>query len=167
VQARVEVLRYSAKMNKDMLYYNITLKKDGDKPLFDVDLYMLRDMGVKVTVKVDILIAIDDKKRKMFTLPKVNYCDIRRGMFGALSIYKEFVESFYKYGNLSQPCPFKRGYYYFKDLYVDDSFLPTYLMSLAQGVYIVQAVVYDETVKGKTWISNNEFYVDFAGKFNF
>jgi Protein of unknown function (DUF1091) len=167
VQTRIEVLRYTAKMNPDVLYYNITLKKIDDKPMFDVDLYLVRDLGVKLTAKVDILMTFDEKKRRMLTLPKVNYCDIRRGMFGPLAIYKEFVESFYKYGNLSQPCPLKRGYYYFKDLYIDDSILPTFVMSLAQGVYVVQTVLYDEMSKSKTWVSNNEFYIDFAGKFNF
>jgi hypothetical protein len=85
-------------------------------------------------------------------------------MLGIFSVYKDFVESFYKFGNLSMMCPLKKGYYYFKDLFIDDSHYPAYLANLGSGTYITQAIVADESSKSKVWMSTNELFMIFTSK---
>jgi hypothetical protein len=115
---------------------------------------------------MNVFFLSENKKTKVIGLPKFNYCDLRRGMFGILSVYKEFLETYYKYGNLSAMCPFKKGYYYMQNVLLDDSQLPTFILTAGSGTYVVQSIVTDESVKPKIWLCTNEFFVVFAGRKN-
>jgi hypothetical protein len=111
-------------------------------------------------IKLKLFRVVGNTKRKIIPLPIFNYCDVRRGMFGVLSTYKDFVENFYKFGNLTMlQCPLKKGYYYMKNILIDDSLLPSYIMRLGIGSYMIQSIILDESSRTKFWVSTTEFYV--------
>jgi Protein of unknown function (DUF1091) len=92
-------------------------------------------------------------------LPKLNYCDFRRGTIHSFSFFETFLEGFYKYGNLTKPCPFKKGYYYMRDVLIDDSRLPM-IFKMKYRKVLVQVITADEsTARTKAWLATTDFYV--------
>jgi Protein of unknown function (DUF1091) len=72
------------------------------------------------------------------------------------------MEGLYKYGNLSQPCPFKKGYYTLRDVQIDDSLMPG-ILKFKAGTLLFRAITADEANgKSKSWLATTEFYVVFT-----
>jgi Protein of unknown function (DUF1091) len=113
-------------------------------------------------VKTNIFRIDGQKKQLLVSLPKVNYCDFRRGIPNRMVLFQAFLEKLYKFGNLSHPCPFRKGYYYMRDVVIDDSNMPGFL-KFKSGKMLFQAITADESsVRSKSWLATTEFYVIFT-----
>jgi Protein of unknown function (DUF1091) len=166
------------KTNASIVTVNLTLKTNGSKHVYDMDAHFLKDIGMTLMVirfqrilleiiltlfnlqlKTTCYRVINKSPMKLLEFPKFNYCDLRRGAFGALSAYKTIFESYYQYGNLTMPCPLKMGHYYMRNVWVDLSLYPSYVLKLGSGLYLLSTIVSEE-YRGKSfWLMSNDMYM--------
>jgi hypothetical protein len=184
LHAKIYIDHLNKKQNQSIVNYNLTLKNDGENALFDVNVFFYKDLGAKLTVrsktfeclsfiffsrylnfqlKVKLFQVVGKTKRQIIALPDVNYCDVRRGMFGVMFVYKDLLEDLYKFGNLTSMCPLKKGYYNMKNILIKDNLFPPYVLRLGSGTYMVLLIVLDESSKTKLWVSTSEIYIVVSG----
>jgi Protein of unknown function (DUF1091) len=111
-------------------------------------------------MKIKVFRIVTKKQQQLIlVIPKINYCDLQRG--SSLAYLRKIRENFYKFGNLSQPCPYKSGYYNHRGLVIDDSAIPGYL-KLLSGKFLIRVVIADESrVKTGVWLLTLDLYLDF------
>jgi hypothetical protein len=82
-------------------------------------------------------------------------------------ILRTIYEELAKYGNLTSPCPILPGYYYMKDVEIDDVKYANVLTAMPDGKYVMHADVTDENSKKPISIVGLDVYCTFKKNKNY
>jgi hypothetical protein len=88
----------------------------------------------------------------MFPLPKVNYCQVK-DYADQMPIIGPIMEELKQFGNIIQNCPLKKGHYYLRDAYLDDTAMQlekTWFQNRKK--YMVQATAMEEITSPPTFL---------------
>jgi Protein of unknown function (DUF1091) len=93
-------------------------------------------------------------------VPKLNYCDLFRGLvsFGPI---KALVSEMKKYGNLTRECPIS-GYSSLVDFQVDDQKFKGFTEAFPPGKYLIHCDVADENGRKPVNIIAIDLFVTFS-----
>jgi Protein of unknown function (DUF1091) len=162
----------------------MTIKEVSGRRPMDTDVYFLKGVNTKLTVqskqqffflqslaesifalfqiKTSIFRMVGEKPQLMIAAPKFNYCDLRRGITNGVFEFKNLFDSFVKFGNLTHPCPFKKGYYYHRNVLIDDRMLPS-ILKMMFGKFLIRLIIADESkAKVSVWLTTINMYLVYS-----
>jgi hypothetical protein len=114
-------------------------------------------------VKLAIFILEDDGRKMLITVPKFNYCFIRRDSEKFIAI-KYLLDNLAKNGNISSACPLNPGYLYLKNHFIEDKSLPMFVFNQDRSEYLIIVNVTDDNGKRPKRAFDASVYIKYLKK---
>jgi Protein of unknown function (DUF1091) len=123
------------------------------RQVLDINLFIKKDINSKLMVIFELYKFNGRKKLKLWTMPKVNLCDLMRSAISA-PVILDFVKE--SDSNLFRACPYKAGHYYLNQYPIQR---PSGRKFLPRGLYYFLVEILHEDGK-KASVCKLEVYME-------
>jgi Protein of unknown function (DUF1091) len=124
---------------------SVILTRDVDDQTYSINITILKRLTNKIMVDFKMSKIEGKGMKKIFQVPKFNYCNMRR-QGAAIPVMTDLFKAIEQYGNMVFKCPAVPGFYTLKDVQVIK--LP--IMNLfPTGVFVLNTDVTDDNLGPK------------------